>query len=269
METIMGLSTATRTPSWYQEVSDFVLKRKKPTGGFSATPRLPPTIQDTYHSLRLLDLLAKHGLAPSHLDDGPLLGYLSRVSQAERHSAKVTFMRLASCRLVGKDASPDPILQFVRRRLTETIDLEERYYCCRLVQEIAGHDGDGFSWMADQSVPWKFRTASELLMLLVLANGKPEDPGGLTAWLQACQTFDGGFGFFPRTTSFMENCYDCLRALHLLGSSPRDQEGCRAFILACRTRYGGFSRRNGATAFLSTTWQAMAALALLEVASKA
>jgi hypothetical protein len=259
----MSLATPAATPSWHREIAEFVLKRKKPTGGFSATPRLPPTIQDTYHSLRILHLLAKHDPALLDPAGGPLQDYLTRESPAERHSAKITFMRLAGLRLAGAEASSVSILDFVRRRVAETIDLEERYYCCRLVREIVGQDGHEFGWLDGQAAPWQFRTATELLMLLTLANGTYPDSEGLTAWLQACQTFDGGFGFLPGTTSFMENCYDCLRALLLLGSGPKNREACLAFILACRTRYGGFSRRHGATAFLSTTWQAMATLELL------
>lgn len=258
-------STPAAPPSWHQEVIGFVLIRKKPTGGFSATPRLPPTIQDTYHSLRILTLLAHHDLAASALAEPSLLDHLSRQSEAERHSAKITFMRLASCRMAGLEPSSDTIHDFVRRRLSETSDLEERYYCCRLVRQITGHDDHPFDWLAEYPTPWRFRTASELMMLLTLADGKQEAPEPLTDWLQACQTFDGGFGFLPGTTSFMENCYDCLRALRLLGSPPRNREACRAFIMACRTRYGGFARRHGATAFLSTTWQALAALEVLAV----
>ena len=256
MEVAGGESAA-----WYEAVGDYVLKRKKPTGGFSATPRLPPSIQDTYHALRILTCLAAHGL-PSPLPDGPLLAYLTRATPAERHDAKVTFQRLASCRLAGERVPAGPILDFVRRRLTETDALEERYYCCRLLREVAQRDDTEFSWLPDHS-PWSFRTGTELWMLLTLAHGKSTEVEALTAWLRACQTYDGGFGFLPGTTSFMENGYDCLRALRLLGSSPRDREGCRAFVLACHTRYGGFARRHGATAFLSSTWQAVATLELL------
>lgn len=259
--------TSTDGPTWHQEVADFVLRRKKPFGGFSATPRLPPTIQDTYHSLRTLTCLARHGSIALLPADGPLLAYLSRPSEAERHSAKVTFQRLASCRMAGVELAGEPIVAFVRRRLSETSDLEERYYCRRLLREVAGRDDDSeFGWQPapSSSEPWSFRTATELWMLLTLAQGHTLGSADMITWLQQCQTYDGGFGFLPGTTSFMENGYDCLRALRLLGSAPRDQEGCRAFILACRTRYGGFARRHGATAFLSSTWQAMAALELLE-----
>lgn len=263
MDATASPATQTQSASWYQEAGEYVLKRKKPTGGFSATPRLPPTIQDTYHALRILTCLAGHGLDPSPTRDGPLLAYLRQETTAERHDAKVTFQRLASCRLAGEEVPAEPVLDFVRRRLTETEALEERYYCCRLLREVAQRDDTAFRLSAGQSAPWSFRTASELWMLLTLARGETPEALALTAWLRACQTYDGGFGFLPGTTSFVENGYDCLRALRLLGSPPRDPKGCQAFVLACHTRYGGFARRHGATAFLSTTWQALATLELL------
>ncbi len=262
MDPSAGLSQPYGSAAWYGAIGDYVLMRKKPTGGFSATRRLPPTIQDTYHALRILTCLAQHGFdSPRH--EGPLLTYLSRETPAERHDAKVTFQRLAACRLAGQEVPAEAVLAFVRRRLTETSDLGERYYCCRLVREIACADDAEFHWFVEPSVPWSFRTASELWMLLTLAGGKSKEAATLASWLQRCQTYDGGFGFLPGTTSFMENGYDCLRALRLLQSPPRDRQGCQAFVLACHTRYGGFARRHGATAFLSSTWQALATLELL------
>jgi hypothetical protein len=38
----------------------FVAARKKETGGFGATPRLPATIQDTYHALHILQLARQY-----------------------------------------------------------------------------------------------------------------------------------------------------------------------------------------------------------------
>jgi hypothetical protein len=245
-----------------QDLGDFIQKRKKSTGGFGATPKLPATIQDTYHALRILTLLDKKG--HGSFNDGPLLDYLTNSGQAERHNAKVTFQRLACCRMVGKDVPGQPIIDFVRRRLSETEALEERYYCCRLIREVARLEDTEFNWLPTPSTEWSFRTASELWILLYLANRKPENNEALTAWLQDCQTGDGGFGFLPRTTSFLENCYDCLRALHLLGSFPQYPQACRDFVLACRTNNGGFARRNGGVAFFSSTWQGVASLELLK-----
>ncbi len=256
-------ATPTTTPGWLLEAGEYVCKRKKPTGGFSATPRLPPTIQDTYHGLRILTCLAQQGLTPCRHDDGPLLDYLSQARPAAEHSAKVTFQRCASLKLAGGEVPVTASLAFVRRRLGETEELEERYYCCRLLREIVGQADPEFRWFPQGTAAWSFRTATELWMLLTLAHGQAPGTQDLAGWLRQCQTYDGGFGFFPGTTSFMENGYDCLRALHLLGSSPRDPAACRAFILACHNRTGGFARKGGATAFLSSTWQAIASLELL------
>jgi len=255
--------TSAVAPSWQQEVVSFVMKRKKVSGGFSATPRLPATIQDTYHALRILTTLGRHNFAPSPHDDGPLLEYLTRARQSEQHSAKVAFQRLASCQLAGAESECDAIVGFVHRRLQETTELEERYYCRRMIAEIARQDGPEFCLMPAPATPWSFRTASDLWMLLSLSQEQSERAKGLAEWLRACQTYDGGFGFLPGTTSFMENGYDALRALQMLGSAPMQRQGCRAFIMACRTRTGGFARKGGATAFLSSTWHAVASLELL------
>lgn len=258
--------TAT-TPPWLPAVGEFVRTRKKATGGFSATPRLPPTIQDTYHGMRLLTSLAQVGLAPCPTNDGPLLDYLTQSRPAADHNAKVTFQRLASLLLAGGEIPTTASLAFIRRRLRETYELEERYYCCRLLRELLGRDDPEFHWLPAGAAAWSFRTASELWMLLTLTGGQAPEAVRLTEWLRRCQTYDGGFGFFPGTTSFMENGYDCLRALRLLGSTPREPAACRAFILACHNRTGGFARKGGATAYLSTTWQAVASLELLALAN--
>lgn len=43
----------------------FVLSRRKETGGFGATPRLPATIQDTYRVRCILALASRHGVFDS------------------------------------------------------------------------------------------------------------------------------------------------------------------------------------------------------------
>ena len=50
----MGLESNLR--GIFNAVMPFVLARKKESGGFGATPRLPATIEDTYHALQILQL---------------------------------------------------------------------------------------------------------------------------------------------------------------------------------------------------------------------
>ncbi len=165
--------------------------------------------------------------------------------------------------MLGLQPDKKKATSFITRRLAETTDLEERYFCCRIEREILAGHGERFLSLAGPASAWRFRAASELLMLLYLAPESAGQQQEFIDWLRSCQGFDGGFGFLPGTTSFIENCFDCLAGLALLHGTPKDPLGCRSYILACWTRSGGFARKNGATAFLSSTWHAVGALSLL------
>ena len=41
----------------FSRAIDFVLLREKREGGFGATPKLPATIEDTFHSLKIIEFL--------------------------------------------------------------------------------------------------------------------------------------------------------------------------------------------------------------------
>ena len=73
-----------------------------------------------------------------------------------------------------------------------------------------------------------------------MLNEQPVDSNEIVDWLQRSQNGDGGFGFFPGTTSFIENCHAGLAALTLLAAVPVDLVNARAFVIACQTGAGGF-----------------------------
>lgn len=73
----------------------------------------------------------------------------------------------------------------------------------------------------------------------------------------------GRFGFFPGTTSFIENCHHALAALTMLGGAPDQPEKARQFVLSCQTAGGGFGRSLRAAPFLDSTWHALPSLRLL------
>jgi len=250
------------SPDMIEKLDSFLEKRRKKSGGFSATPRLPVTVQDTYHALSIVKTLGREKEMKLS-EDSALRRYLAGAALTERHDAKITYQLLACCRMIGMQPDRKKAEAFISRRLSETGDQEERYYCCRIEREILAGVGERFSTLVGPALEWRFRTASELLMLLYQAAKPPDHRQELVEWLQSCQGYDGGFGFLPGTTSFVENCFDCLAALTLLAATPRDPSGCRDYILACRTGSGGCARKNKAVAFLSSTWHAVAALSLL------
>jgi len=244
----------------------FVEARRKETGGYVATPSLPATVEDTYNALRIIETL---GDTPGHFyrQDTALKEYLSRMAETDWITARTTFHVLYPSRLAGVRVDESRTMTLVERRVRVPFNLSERYYCARIMKEVLGAADNAVMKITGDYAPVRWRTAAELWMILYLTNAKrtdrPAQRNDLIAWLQACRNGDGGFGFLPGTTSFIENCHTCLRALALLGAKPLDIDGARAFILACRTGTSGFARIQGATAFLDATWHAVASLSLL------
>ena len=106
--------------------------------------------------------------------------------------------------------------------------------------------------------------AAKYLAVKAMGDQRIEGAENLTKWLQRSQNGDGGFGFFPGTTSFIENCHATLAALSLLGARPVDLAEARSFIISSQTGGGGFARSPGAAPFLDASWHGIASLRLLE-----
>jgi hypothetical protein len=252
-------------------ILSFVEMRRKEEGGYGATPLLPATVEDTYHALRILEAFSEirslRKSVASFRHERSLRRYITDAAGAPRVSARTTFQVMACALSSGVALDSAKAIEYVSRRLTDTLHLGERYYCARILRE-ALNVRDMTAWRkATMSGFHKWRTARELWMKLYLQQSSSfsESPQKqeMVAWLQACQNSDGGFGFLPRTTSYIENCHTCIRALALLHAKPQDLEGCLHFVLACRTGRGGFARSPGAAPFLDATWHAVAVFSLL------
>jgi len=263
-ENLRGILTAT---------VPFVLSRRKETGGFGATPRLPATIQDTYHALHVLDLARRHGVADSKghdpATDVQLRSYLDRCRRSLSVGAATTFQMLWCCRTAGLKLEADAVESRVIAGMRTADCLEDWYYWARIPAEVLGRKptilAEEHRLAAILGRAWRGVDEAWMHMYLqrLFRNSLPQTAPKLIAWFRASQNGDGGFGFFPGTTSFVENCHYGLRALKALGAEPADPEKARRFVTACRTVSGGFGRGLRAAPFLDTTWHAVAALDLL------
>ncbi len=251
----------------------FVLARRKETGGFGATPRLPATIQDTYHALHVLDLARRHGAAGSReLDpatDAQLRSYLDRCRRSLSVGAATTFQMVWCCRAAGLGLEADAVESNVIAGMRTADCLEDWYYWARIPVEVLGRKtvilAGEFRPAAVLDRDWRGVDEAWMHMYLqrLFRNSLPQAAPKLIAWFRASQNGDGGFGFFPGTTSFIENCHYGLRALKVLGAEPADPEKARRFVTSCQTASGGFGRGLRAAPFLDATWHAVAALDLL------
>lgn len=251
----------------FSTVVAFVEKRRKSEGGYGATPRLPPTIEDTFEAVAIAGALAE--LAPgttlAHPPDADpaLHHYLQTVSRREWPGLRTTWQLIATCRSLGIAVESERGRKYLNRRPVESDDLYTAYYSARISASLGLADPVAPGALA---LPPRLTVAATRMVLELwsLAGATPAAvPDELIPWLRRCQNGDGGFGFFPGTTSFVENCHHCLAALHLLGATPSEPEKARQFLLSCQTGTGGFGRNLRAAPFLEATWHALAGLCLL------
>ncbi len=236
----------------------FVLQRLQPDGGFAATPMQPHTIQDTFFAVSILRFLARRGLEDhsASLAAGATGRYLRDYSA--RHPAmpvRTAFQLHRLARHLGIALQ----VRWRPGRATGAPDYEEIWYRAVLEADRPADPGP-FS-------PGR-RTVRQLFYYLRLTRllhpGRlPPRAGELAGWLRRCQAPDGGFGFFPGTTSYIENCHYALAGLNLLHSAPARPERAAAFLVSCQTASGGFSRNNRAAPFLDASWHAVQAIRYL------
>jgi len=251
------------------KTAEFVLARQKGDGGFGATPHLPSTVEDTFYGLSILEAL---GLAKAN--DGRVkdsfkraICYLQAVEPQPNWNPKTSYYYLLACHIAGTEPKQSAFHYDLLKYRDAQQSLEDVYYAYLVRERLRPHDGGPKYGRFSKINFCEWTTARELWFKLNLApfvgDKKGPDKGKAGSWVRACQNPDGGFGFYPGSTSFIDNCYTCLKILITLGQEPADLEGVRGFILRCKTARGGFSRKNGGAPFLSATWHAVASLELL------
>lgn len=243
----------------------FVQKRRQATGGYGATPQLPATIEDTFHAVAIGLVLSKD--PPTLRSEPALTGYLAQRLAAPWLGIDTTFRLLTLCRFCGLTMDTKRVRAHLTACLAGDTSLAATYYVSKIATEILGTEPEEFF---DPSRPTALpaRCAvddmARYLAVKIMRAQRIEAAEELTGWLQRSQNGDGGFGFFPGTTSFIENCHASLAALSLLGARPINLANAKAFIISSQTGDGGFARSPGAAPFLDASWHGVASLRLLE-----
>jgi hypothetical protein len=242
----------------------FVMARWQKSGGFGFAPTVPASVEDTYYALRILDAIKP--VSEKELDalgqDSRLKDFLMRAEGKETWNIKTAYHHVFCCILQSVAPDESWLRKLFGSWQNQSHTLTHHYYASCLQDCVPQMD---LTLGEDRPLSW--RSSRELWMLLCLNGGIPEGfhamKVDLVQWLQTCQNPDGGFGFVPASTSFIENSHWCLRALSLLRSQPLWPDLARDFVLRCRTARGGFARKNGGAPFLYATWHAVAGLAIL------
>ncbi len=237
----------------------FLLSRfKENEGAFGATPLLPPTLEDTFFAIVALKYLQPEFLKEKRLK---LLNFLNKALEKSQEKIEHLFQILKICELL--EISPtEPFMTKTKEFLTHFIPLPELppFFLYALWNLGMFFSNKELSLKIQEKVPrYQIKTLEDLYYL-----------GGIDQeiWhkhyevIIKSQNGDGGFGFYPGTTSFLENTYYALKILHEISSEERPVARGLDFIRACFNGDGGFGRKPGGISYLTTTSMAIEILYL-------
>lgn len=239
------------------KVIRYLRDREKKEGGFSFAPELYPDIEDTYYAVRILQFL------DVNVDRNNTGNYLKNINWKEVGFPRAIYMLVYLHLFLDIDFPPLLTKLFVRDWARFQV-LDAQYFSDEIQKLLKrpSHSLQSLSY-------FQFHPKDNLQTLrkkvsILLNHGIDFNRQEIIRWVQLCQNGDGGFGFYPDTTSYMENTYCALEILSKLGSSPVQTELCRKYILSCQTKGGGFGRAPISFPFIESTFHAVSGLLLLE-----
>ncbi|AEH45863.1 hypothetical protein Thein_2012 [Thermodesulfatator indicus DSM 15286] len=148
-------------------------------------------------------------------------------------SPRLSFFLKRCLTWLGKNYDPKNII------VSQNPDLEEIYY----LKFLGKRD-------IEIQLALSSPTVKELYFLAELA---PEKARDFIDYVKKAQNPDGGFGFFPGTTSFLENTYYAFFFLKKFDENPIYLKELKHFLFSC-FRQGGFARAPQGVPFLESTY---------------
>lgn len=246
-----------------EKLLEFISLRQKKDGGFAAFPSLPHTLQDTFQAIDTLSTIE------SQLGVGNLVDSIKNKETIRYVTGSQTGGATGSMRLQYFIAEICRLLKIENRLIPDAIIYDsggETDYEYGFHRKYFGFSPGANIPNVDSLFGQKHLTCKDLMFFLKITSEKDRCilKNKAVDWLKKCQNADGGFGFYPGTTSYVENCYYCLESLSMLGQLPLYDKRTENFILWSQTTSGGFSRNIRAAPFLDSTWHAVRALAALQ-----
>ena len=241
---------------------EFIYSREKLEGGFSFAKTTPQTLEDTYYALRLLKELK---VAYSNKKT---LSYIKNFNFKKNVSLKQLYQLVYLYDMFEFSEQKHDVKIHIVSRSFNGKTISEIYYMS-MIKNILNMEiilsQEAVNFLSYMSLK-KLKDISECEKYLALANRFriPFRKQDFLLWIKDAQNPDGCFGFFPKTTSFLENTYYALRALEELHSTSYDIKNCKRFIHSCLTNTGGFGRQATTVPSLQYSYYAILSLKIID-----
>ena len=238
------------------KIIHYLKERQNEEGGFSFAIDLYPDIEDTYYATRIFQLLN------DDVDQNNIADFLRNISLEEFAFPRAVYMLLYLHLLMAIEL-PCQLINLSNRDWDGYGILDAQYFS----DEIRKLLNQPMKPLASPS-PFQFHRLENLQSLrkkvsVLINHGIDFDKQEIVRWVQLCQNGDGGFGFYPVTTSYMENTYCALEIFSKLYSAPMEIDLCQTYIISCQTASGGFGRAPVSFPFIESTFHAVVGLLLL------
>jgi len=239
------------------KVIQYLREREKEEGGFSFVPDLYPDIEDTYYAVRTLQMLRVE------VDRDKTASYLKSLDWMGVGFPRAIYM-LVYLHFSLNIEFPPPLIELLKRDWARFSIIDAQYYSDAIQKLIHQPLKPPVSLSHFQFHQQENLQGLRKKISVLLNQGINFERQEIIRWVQLCQNGDGGFGFYPGTTSYMENIFCALEILLKLRASPLRIDTCREYILGCQTKSGGFGRAPISFPFIESTFQAVAGLFMLE-----
>lgn len=251
-----------------KELIAFIHSREQTEGGFSFSQTTPPTLEDTYFALRLLEELKQHSVSTQ------TVLYITQLNQNEFRYPKHLYQLAIIYRIthhVDLESSLYNKITHSHKIILST--LSDVYYMIltkellkMLTINLTKKELDILS--SAQMKPIKsMEEYKQLIILLKIfrISFSSQEFGHI---VQTSQNHDGGFGIVPHSTSYLEPTYHALRGLKELHVLPIDIHQCERFIDSCVANIGGYGRQTITVPTLEYSYYALMSLKIIEEMKK-
>lgn len=235
----------------------YLKEREKKEGGFSFAPELYPDIEDTYYAIRIFQTLKVE------VNRSKTGNYLKSINWAEVGFPRAIYM-LVYLHLFLDIDFPPPLTELVERDWARFQVLDAQYFSDEIQKPLNKPLRPLHSLSSFQFHPKDNLQILRKKVSILLNHGIDLNRQEIIKWVQLCQNGDGGFGFYPETTSYMENTYCALEILSKLDASPLQIDLAEKYILSCQTKSGGFGRAPISFPFIESTFHAVSGWLFLE-----
>ena len=246
----------------------FIYSREQTQGGFSFSKMAPPTLEDTYFALCLLEELDKCSVNKS------TVSYIQSLNindiKIPKHFYQITnIYRIAN--LSDKLKIIKDSIIFNNKILLNT--LADLYYLVLTKENlnipIALTDNEQNILTSAQKQNVKSMEEYKQLVTIMKKLHISFQQQDYVHRIIASQNPDGGFGLVQNSTSFLEPTYHALQALKELQINPKDIHECERFVYSCMTRISGFGRQTITVPSLEYSYYAIVSLKIIDKMKKA